>query len=435
MKKQLIATALAAALCLGASPAFAVGEERSPTVNTHPGYADVKEDDWFAPYVSICEEHGLMNGTGEGLFSPEAPLTQAEAMVLAARVHHILNGGDGVLPAAPEEWGLLTVTYEDGTTASGYYDFTRSREGGGGWWYQGGGHSDPSHYLWFYPDPPIPDRGGHDAITLTIGGEDYEATFTGQARIFPANFFKTGVSLLYRQASSHSYVPAPGTWYRDGAYYWFVTTGLGQPGGLQTLPEAADRRYFAEALANGAKGHLEAINQITALPDLSMRVPGDWNYEDEGIYSLYDWGILTGIDPYGTFAPDRGLTRAEAAAMVARVVEPSLRLTFTPADYSPFTAAGFPPDTVLFEGGVTAEAYLTELNRQIALWEEQTRGDFNWHSPAEDGQTILEAVKATTLSNLGVTGAQGLPAYKEFDIQVYYSRLIDLMGGPFGAEG
>ena len=59
MKKQLIAAALAAALCLGASPAFAVGEERSPTVNTHPGYADVKEDDWFAPYVSICEEHGL----------------------------------------------------------------------------------------------------------------------------------------------------------------------------------------------------------------------------------------------------------------------------------------------------------------------------------------------------------------------------------------
>ena len=121
--------------------------------------------------------------------------------------------------------------------------------------------------------------------------------------------------------------------------------------------------------------------------------------------------------------------------MVARVVEPSLRLTFTPADYSPFTAAGFPPDTVLFEGGVTAEAYLTELNRQIALWEEQTRGDFNWHSPAEDGQTILEAVKATTLSNLGVIGAQGLLAYKEFDVQVYYSRLIDLMGGPFGAEG
>ena len=134
MKKQLIAAALAAALCLGAGPAFAMGEERSPSVNTQPGYTDVNEDDWFAPYVSICEEHGLMNGTGEGLFSPEAPLTQAEAMVLAARVHHILNGGDGVLPAAPEEWGLLTVTYEDGTTASGYYDFTRSREGGGGWW-------------------------------------------------------------------------------------------------------------------------------------------------------------------------------------------------------------------------------------------------------------------------------------------------------------
>ena len=42
MKKHLIAAALAAALCLGAGPAFAIGEERSPTVNTHPGYADVR---------------------------------------------------------------------------------------------------------------------------------------------------------------------------------------------------------------------------------------------------------------------------------------------------------------------------------------------------------------------------------------------------------
>ena len=35
---------------------------------------------------------------------------------------------------------------------------------------------------------------------------------------------------------------------------------------------------------------------------------------------------------------------------------------------------------------------------------------------------------------MGVSAEAGTEAYRDFDYQVYYSRLIDLMGGPLGAE-
>lgn len=39
------------------------------------------------------------------------------------------------------------------------------------------------------------------------------------------------------------------------------------------------------------------------------------------IYTLYNAGILTGSDAYGTFHPDDGITRAEVAAIMARIID------------------------------------------------------------------------------------------------------------------
>lgn len=47
--------------------------------------------------------------------------------------------------------------------------------------------------------------------------------------------------------------------------------------------------------------------------------------EQEAVYRLYRAGILTGNDEHGTFAPETNITRSAAAAIVSRVVEPSLR--------------------------------------------------------------------------------------------------------------
>ena len=64
--------------------------------------------------------------------------------------------------------------------------------------------------------------------------------------------------------------------------------------------------------------------------------------------------------------------------------------------------------------------------------------EFNWHewysSYAE--MSFLDYVTETALSDLGVTRSMGTQAYGTFNLQVYYSRLIDQRNGePLGSEG
>lgn len=190
---------------------------------------------------------------------------------------------------------------------------------------------------------------------------------------------------------------------------------------LLDTPTADVSRYGAlcilEAALEGSEDLLTPINDIAALPDC----------KEPGILQFYNAGILTGVDKYGTFQGEKTLTRAEVAAMLSRIVRPALRKTFTPADYSMFTAAYLTPGTVLFEGGVTAETFLPAVNAAIAKYEAALGENFNWHADV-GGKTVLEAVKDETLTALGVTSDRATDAYKDFDYQVYYSRLIDLTG-------
>lgn len=319
MKKRLLCAALA--LYLSLSLALAAGtEEKFPAVNTYSGYADVQETDWFYQNAKLCYETGLMTGTDVG-FEPGKNLTQAEAVVLAARVGAAIKG-----------------------------DTLRPLQQGEDWW--------------------LPYE------EYVLGGEYLSA---------PADFaFRLQfVSLLD-----------------------------------MVLPEEL----------------LMPINNISLndIPDNDPTI--DRSEYGETALRFYQAGILTGRDTYGSFGPTYSLTRAEAAAMVSRIVRPELRLTFTPADYSSFTAAYLTPDTVMFDTGATAEEFLKWVNARIFQAEEAAMVEgveFNWHNIlGGTDKTYLAWVKAQVLEDLEVTSKQGTQAYKDFDYQVYYSRLIDLTGKP-----
>ncbi len=70
----------------------------------------------------------------------------------------------------------------------------------------------------------------------------------------------------------------------------------------------------------------DEINTVDAgaIPD----VPVGAAYE-EPIYRAYRCGITVGTDAAGHFKPDEPITRAEVAAMVIRIVDPTMRLTVT----------------------------------------------------------------------------------------------------------
>ena len=59
---------------------------------------------------------------------------------------------------------------------------------------------------------------------------------------------------------------------------------------------------------------------------------GSGDFAASAIFGLYAKGIITGSDSRLTFRPDAVITRAEVAAIVARMVRPEQRVVLQPTD-------------------------------------------------------------------------------------------------------
>ena len=103
MRKKILCGLLTFGLLLGS----AQGAENT--------FTDVKETDWFAPYVTVCAENGLMKGTGNGSFSPGGTMTVAECAAIAARLLESSSGkaipGITALPGETLPWYQQYVGY------------------------------------------------------------------------------------------------------------------------------------------------------------------------------------------------------------------------------------------------------------------------------------------------------------------------------------
>lgn len=114
------------------------------------------------------------------------------------------------------------------------------------------------------------------------------------------------------------------TWY-DGAVEYAIENGIITRGQFESYDVPATRAQLAGILAKALpKEDYAPINSITSLPDVTADTP----YSAD-IFTLYNAGILTGTDKYGTFHPDAPITRAEVAALLCRLVKPATRKTVT----------------------------------------------------------------------------------------------------------
>ena len=87
--------------------------------------------------------------------------------------------------------------------------------------------------------------------------------------------------------------------------------------------KAATRAEMAYIFSHSVPAsELAAVNTVNLLPDVNNGTP----YKDD-IFMLYKAGILTGNDDNGTFYPGNNITRAEAAAIISRVILPATRKT------------------------------------------------------------------------------------------------------------
>lgn len=234
-----------------------------PRVKDSPDFADVKGA-WCESSVETVYEAGLMDGKSAAVFDPSGSLTYAQIVVITARLHSLLKGGNGTFAAPTQDqlWYQPALNYlkqqVDGSTEAGEY------------------------LLDMLPSYPY-----------------------------------------YADESCDRY-----------DFVWYLAA---------VLPERA----------------LTPINSITALPDTS----------DSDVLRFYNAGILTGSDEYGTFDGTERLTRGQAAAMLARIVDPSQRVRFTPKTLvlSQAVLGLAPTDTVLTVDGyaVSAELYTTMLLNNI----------------------------------------------------------------------
>lgn len=95
-------------------------------------FADISDGYWYGKYVAKVYALGLMDGRGDGFFAPNDPVTVAETITLAARLHDIYSGGDGEFEES-EPWYKVYVDYaiEKGiisTDAWKYADATTRRQ-------------------------------------------------------------------------------------------------------------------------------------------------------------------------------------------------------------------------------------------------------------------------------------------------------------------
>lgn len=288
------------------------------------GFADVKPDDWFAPYVEVCVEEGLMQGTGEGNFEPERELTYMECLILALRLYDLQRGGTGALEEVPEDWNVLTLTTADGREFRG-----KLAEGGlfGFHSFIRDGNADAHLYFYVWEEEiDWAEAVNETAATLTVLGKSHPGTvlLRKQNNTPPWPLFFYPLDPAVNSAIRHMDGAPAETWRRQAVYTALIWE-LNSPTFAALLSYAhgdteATRALLAQTLYETV-GDLEAINDIAATPDLP---------DGTAILSLYRAGILTGVDGAGTFHGEGTLTRAEAAAMLARIVRPELRISLPP---------------------------------------------------------------------------------------------------------
>lgn len=129
----------------------------------------------------------------------------------------------------------------------------------------------------------------------------------------------------YRGDSFHTTDHQLSPWYQEAVDYC-LASGIIAPGQFDDFEREITRRELAQVFAATALARsLPNLNSITrvaaSVRDVSPLEPGA-----SVIYSLYAKGILTGVDGRLSFNPDAAVTRAEAAALCARLARPEQRV-------------------------------------------------------------------------------------------------------------
>ena len=169
---------------------------------------------------------------------------------------------------------------------------------------------------------------------------------------------------------------APGEpWWMSAARYYLAVDGntTDDPAAFAEFADTpANRLTFAlQMVWSTPAKDLPAVNMVQEIPDFTEAYYTD-DALRQNVLILYRAGILNGVDRWGKFDPRATLTRGQAAAMLARVIDPSLRLKFElpKFDLCRDVFEWDPHTTALTVDGVTvsAEVFALPLAESLCAW-------------------------------------------------------------------
>ena len=169
--------------------------------------------------------------------------------------------------------------------------------------------SDVTEDKWYYDTVSIVCdanlmRGTSDTTFNPEGSMTVAEAITMGARLY--NSIRGGTDVTFTASAS-------GNWY-DVYVSFAIKNGIIKADDFSDYTRTATRAEMAYIFYHSVTpAYLSAINSWNSLPDVTI-------YDKYGseIYSLYNAGILTGNDSYGTFGPSSEITRAQAAAILGR---------------------------------------------------------------------------------------------------------------------
>lgn len=160
--------------------------------------------------------------------------------------------------------------------------------------------------------------------------------------------------------------------------------------------EKITRKQFAYLMCGAIPtSELRAINNVTSIPDVV--VTSTYGHD---VYRLYNAGVLTGNDQYGTFTPEATIQRGAVATIVTRIVDPSLRKTFV-LEQAAVEGIELAGKTTVMEGDVVqwtakllpeaANSTLTWASGYPAVATVDQNGNITAHRPGQANITVTAA--------------------------------------------
>lgn len=248
-------------------------------------YSDVYISDWYYNYVGFAYEYQIMSGTANGIFEPKGNITVAEAITVASRLNAKYYGNN-----------IASTIALNGDNLDDY-------------------HIDS--YL-----SQISMLDDNDEYSYAINGNANfdiidEEIFDGELKAKTKRFIKIEELSDYRPASGSI------SWFMPYLTY-AVEQGIITPNEFSGYYSTqATRAQVAYLIYKALPQCFEQINDISPIPDVETS-----NRYYTPILTMYESGVLTGADEYGTFYPNNHILRSEVATMVSRVINTDLRQRF-----------------------------------------------------------------------------------------------------------